>query len=268
MDLLFLRMTLALYLLATAGFVTYVLTAREYLRQGALAFLWAAFAGDAVVLVTRGMGGVAGTSFYDQVSLLVWLIVGLYLLLQRRSQLAVLGALVSPVAFLLSFSAYMAYAGVQTLPRRLDSAWLPAHVAPAFLGYASFVVAFFVSIVYLWQEKQLKRKQGGDLFRRLPSLETLDDLNYRFVAWGFALFTVGIVTGALLAKATWGSFWTWEPVEILSFLAWLLYAGLLHSRYSGWRGRRVARLTIIGFALLVFLFIGLLFPGHHASAAG
>ena len=72
---------------------------------------------------------------------------------------------------------------------------------------------------------------------RLPSLETLDELNYRFVAWGFALFTVGIVTGTLLAKQRWGEFWTWEPVQVLSTIAWLLYALLLQTRAAGWRGR-------------------------------
>src|SRR5262249_46614124 len=160
-------------------------------------------------------------SFHDQLSLLAWLIVGLYLVVQFRYQLAVVGALVSPLAFLLTLSAYLVHSGVDALPRNLQTAWLPAHVAPAFLGYAVFAVAFCISLIYLVQESQLKGKRRSPMFRRLPSLETLDELNYRFVAWGFALFTIGIITGSLLAKATWGAFWSWEPVQVLSVLAWL-----------------------------------------------
>jgi ABC-type transport system involved in cytochrome c biogenesis permease subunit len=146
----------------------------------------------------------------------------------------------------------------------VQSVWLPAHVAPAFLGYAIFVLAFFVSLLYLLQDRQLKGKRKRSMLGHLPSLETLDELNYRFVAWGFALFTVGIITGTLLAKQRWGEFWTWEPVQVLSTIAWLLYALLLQTRAAGWRGRKAATLTILGFALLVVSFL-LGFPGRHAA---
>jgi len=177
---------------------------------------------------------------------------------------------VSPLAFLLTLSAYMSYSGVRELPTNLSSAWLPAHVAPAFLGYAVFAVAFCISVAYLVQEKQLKGKRRGAMLRRLPPLETLDELNYRFVAWGFALFTLGILTGSMLAKARWGEFWSAEPVQILSMLTWLLYALLLHMRSLGWRGRRAAALTIAGFALLVvsFISVNLIVPGRHGGTFG
>jgi ABC-type transport system involved in cytochrome c biogenesis permease subunit len=173
---------------------------------------------------------------------------------------------VSPLAFLLSLSSYIVFSGAQTLPDELQTAWLPAHVAPAFLGYAMFAVAFCVSLVYLLQERQVKTKRRGAF--RLPSLETLDDLNYRCVAWGFALFTIGIVTGSLLAKAMWGTFWSWEPVQILSVLAWLLYALLLQTRSVGWRGRRAATLTIVGFGLLVVSFLSLNLGLPHGRSFG
>ena len=132
---------------------------------------------------------------------------------------------------------------------------------------AMFAVASCVSLVYLLQERQVKSKRRG-LFRRLPSLEALDDLNYRCVAWGFALFTVGIVTGSLLAKAMWGTFWSWEPVQILSVLAWLLYAVLLQTRSVGVRGRRAATLTIVGFALLIVSFLSLNLGLPHGRSFG
>ncbi len=270
MHLFFFALSLALYLVATAAFVTHQMVAHDAPRRLALAVLTAAFCVDTVAVALRAawVGNLAFTSFHDQLSLLAWLIVGIYLALQRRYSLAVVGALVSPLAFLLTLSAYVVYSGVEQLPAHLQNAWLPAHVAPAFLGYAIFALAFCVSVIYLLQDRQLKgKRRGGGLFRRLPSLETLDELNYRCVAWGFALFTIGIVTGSLLAKATWGEFWSWEPVQILSTLAWLLYAVLLQTRSAGWRGRKAATLTILGFALLVvsFLSFNLGFPGRHGT---
>jgi ABC-type uncharacterized transport system permease subunit len=186
---------------------------------------------------------------------------------QTRYHLAVLGALVSPLAFLLTLSSYIVFSGAETLPEGLRTAWLPAHEAPAFLGYAAFALAACVSLVYLAQERQVKAKRLSR-FRRMPSLETLDDLNYRCVAWGFALFTVGIVTGSLLAKAMWGTFWSWEPVQILSVLAWLLYALLLQTRSAGWRGRRAATLTLFGFALLIVSFLSLNLGFSHGGSFG
>ncbi|HSP96814.1 MAG TPA: cytochrome c biogenesis protein CcsA [Candidatus Dormibacteraeota bacterium] len=268
MELLFFALSLGLYLVAATAFIAHITSGRALAHRVALVALTAAFALDtfAVVLRLHSVGlGALGT-FHDQLSLLAWLIVGLYLGLQWRAPLAVLGALVTPLAFLLTLSSYIVFSGADRLPAELDTAWLPAHVAPAFLGYAIFALASCVSLVYLLQERQLKAKRRGRF--RLPSLETLDDLNYRCVAWGFALFTIGIVTGSLLAKAAWGTFWSWEPVQVLSVLAWLLYAVLLQARSIGWRGRRAATLTLVGFALLVVSLISLNIGLPHGRSFG
>jgi cytochrome c-type biogenesis protein CcsB len=195
--------------------------------------------------------------------------VGMYLLVQARYQVVVVGAFIAPLAFVFTLSAYVTYSGVQELPR-FHSAWLPAHIAPAFLGYAILALACGLSVAYLLQERQLKAKRLGGLFRRLPSLETLDQLNHRFVTVGFVLFTVAILTGAVLAKTVWGAFWSWEPVQVWSAATWLLYAILLHTRTVGWRGRKAATLTILGFAVLLITFfsVGLIFRGTHGVHFG
>jgi len=263
----FFELGLVLYLAATGAFVFQLAFNWRAAGRIALVVLTLAFATDTIALLLRASaeGSVAVNSFHDQLSFLAWLIVGAYLLLEVRYHLSVVGALVSPLAFLLTFSAYAVYSGAERVQGQ--SVWLPAHVAPAFLGYAIFVLAFFVSLLYLLQDRQLKGKRKSSMLGRLPSLETLDELNYRFVAWGFGLFTVGIITGTLLAKQRWGEFWTWEPVQVLSTIAWLLYALLLQTRAAGWRGRKAATLTILGFALLVVSFL-LGFPGRHAATLG
>ena len=130
-------------------------------------------------------------------------------------------------------------------------------------------LAFSVSLVYLFHERRLKGKRAGRLLHRLPSLETLDQLNYRALVWGFPLLTLGIITGALWGKHSWGRFWSWEEREVFSLILWFLYAGLLEARMVvGWRGRRAATMTIIGFAMVVvsFVFGHMLFPGKHGGS--
>lgn len=256
MHLFSLSIALGLYLLATVAFALHIMLAYDSARRVALSALAGGLLMETLGLLARP-GSMALRTPHDQISVLAWCIVAFYLMLQLRSRLAVVGAIVSPLAFLLTLSAYLVYSGSEGLPPALQNAWLPAHVAPVFLGYAVFVLASCVSLVYLLQERQLKAKRRIGIAKRFPSLETLDELNYRCVAWGFALFTIGIVTGSLLSKAVWGTFWSWEPVQILSVLAWLVYAVLLQTRSAGWRGRRAAMLTLFGFVFLVVSFLSL-----------
>lgn len=162
--------------------------------------------------------------------------------------------------------------GRVVLPDPLRSVWLPIHVTLAILGYAMFVLAASVSIVYLVYESRLKSKRAlGPASEGAPSLEKLDRINYHLLGWGFAMLSLAIVSGAIWADATWGHFWSWEPVESWSLVIWILYAGLLESRLTvGWRGRRAAALTIVLASVLVGTFVGvnLIFPGKHGGTFG
>lgn len=273
MDIPELILTMVCYLAATASFVAYLLTSRESLHRAGVALLASGFGIHIVAIAVRSfeVGGFPVKSLHETLSVLSCVIVGAYLVLSARFKLAVIGAFVAPLAFIVTLSASLFYSGVRELPGPLNTVWLPAHLAPALLGYAILAVAFCVSIAYLLQERQLKAKRrNSGMYLRLPPLETLDHLNYRFMVWGFSLFTIAIVTGALLAKSVWGEFWSWEPVQVWSVITWFLYALLLHSRTVGWRGRSAARLTILGFAVLVLSFFSInwVFPGKHGGHFG
>ena len=95
------------------------------------------------------------------------------------------------------------------------------------------------------------------MYRRLPSLETLDSINHYSIMYGFPLLTLGMISGAIYAQYVLGSYWRWDPKEVWSLITWLSYAVLLHERLAvGWRGRRAALASIICFLILVFTFIG------------
>ena len=140
----------------------------------------------------------------------------------------------------------------------LQSHWLGVHTVLAFLSNAAFALAFGIGLMYLVQEHHVKSKHLGGLFERLPSLQTLDDINYRLITWGFPLLTLAIITGALWAQSALGNYWNWDPRETVSLITWLIYAIILHARLvAGWRGKRAALLSILAFLIILAAFFGI-----------
>jgi ABC-type transport system involved in cytochrome c biogenesis permease subunit len=214
-------------------------------------------------------GGLPVADFAGGFSFFAWLVVGLYLAVQARTSLAVVGVIVSPLAFLAASADALLRGDDRVLPEVLRSPWLPVHVTLAFLGNAVFALAFAVSAVFLLQQGLLKSRRGAGLVRRLPALQTLDRSSLVLLLWGFPLLTLGILSGGFWSMTTGGSFWTGEPREILSVVTWLLYAGLLQLRLlGGLHGRNAAAWTIVAFVLLLasWLAVALLgFDGRHGQ---
>jgi ABC-type transport system involved in cytochrome c biogenesis permease subunit len=127
-------------------------------------------------------------------------------------------------------------------------------------------MAFLFGIMYVLQERYLKSRRVGGLYFLLPSLEVLDELNYRCLSYGFPLLTVAIITGALWSEHTLGSYWLWQPRQIWSLITWFLYAALLHGRLTtGWRGKKAAIFSACAFGILLgsFLILNLMLGGGH-----
>lgn len=270
MDVLLLKIAALFYLLATGSFIGYLISLKRFFSRLSPLILLVGFLVHSAALGVHffqiGYPGIA--QFQEAVSFYGWLMIGLYLLFQLKYPLRVLGSLIAPLGLIMALAAFAFGRGAEELPPALKSYWLPLHVSSAFLGNAVFALAFGVSLMYLFEEYQLKRKKVAMVSGRFPSLETLDRLNHRFLIWGFPLMTLGIITGSLWAGAQWGNYWSWEPRQISSALTWLLYGALLHGRITGgWRGRKGALLTIAGFALILsyFLWGDTIFPGRHAG---
>lgn len=270
MDVTLLKVTALFYLLATGSFIVYVFLLKDFLSRLSPLILLAGFLLHTLALGFHSFqtGFPAVTEFREALSFYSWLMVGVYLLVQLKYRMTVLGSFVAPLAFLMSLAAFAFGAGSGELPPGLKTYWLPVHVTLAFLGNAVFALAFGVSLIYLLQEYQVKNKKINVLQKRFPSLETLDRLNYIFLVWGFPLMTLGIITGSTLARVQWGNYWSWDPRQITSAITWLLYGTLLQGRVAaGWRGRKAALLTIVGFAVVLgyFLWGASVFPSRHGG---
>jgi ABC-type uncharacterized transport system permease subunit len=178
-DLLLLKVALVSYLAASVGLSLHLLSQHPAARRAGTIGLATAFAahGASILLRSFAAGYPAFTTEYEALSFFAWLTVGVYLGVQARYHLPAIGAVVAPLAFTVTLASFAFYAGVRELPPNLRSAWLPVHVTAAFLGNAVLALAFCVSLVYLFRERQLKEKRIGGLASRLPSLEALDALN-------------------------------------------------------------------------------------------
>lgn len=149
---------------------------------------------------------------------------------------------------------------IRPLVPALQSNWLTVHVFSCFLGYGGFAVSFVASISYL--VVSMSSSNASDDTR-----ESLETVLSKTLAFGFLFLTVGIITGAVWANSAWGTYWSWDPKETWSLVTWLIYAGFLHSRFiKGWRGRKSAWLSIVGFISVLFTYFGVnfLMSGLHS----
>jgi cytochrome c-type biogenesis protein CcsB len=271
-NILLFKITLLFYFAATILYLVDVIARRDKAGRAARWVLVGGFVLHCCTLAARffASGHTPATSLHESLSFFAWTVVGIYLLFDLRYRMAVLGAFVTPLALVLMIIGGAVPKQVREPNPVLDSWWFPVHVTLAFLGYAVFALAFSAGIMYLLQERMVKSKKFSGLYYRLPSLETLDSINYKCLSFGFPLMTMGIISGAIWAESAWGGYWRWDPKETSALVTWFLYAALLHGRLTvGWRGRRAAIFAIIGFLCLLFSFFGvnLLLPGEHTFRA-
>jgi cytochrome c-type biogenesis protein CcsB len=219
-----------------------------------------------------GHGHIPLSNLYESLMSLSWTTVIIYLIVEYRYKSKALGVFIFPL-----ISIAMAYASlspniqdeIEPLMPALQSNWLTYHVMTCFLSYSAFAISFGSSITYLVKYKKVKEKvpAGADMSELFPSMESLDDIIYKTIAIGFLLLTIGIITGAVWANYAWGSYWSWDPKETWSLITWLMYAAFIHARLTrGWHGRKTAILSIIGFAAVLFTFLGVnfLLSGLHS----
>ncbi len=270
---LFSIVTTLLYSVGTVGYLIYVVRTELIIHRVAYAFLLAGFISHSLglALLVSQIRQMPVTTLPQTFSLFAWAIVGSYLAFQLKFNIRVLGTFVSPLAVIFMILSSAIPGRIIPDSQLFKSFWLTLHVTTIFIGNAIFALAFCAGIMYLLQERQIKTKSFGLLYRRLPSLETLDSLNYVCLTFGFPLITIGLISGFVYAGVALRSFWHWDPKEILAVITWLIYAVLLHERLAvGWRGRRAAIMAIIGFTVILVTFVGasLILKGHHGFRFG
>ncbi|MFH2066389.1 MAG: c-type cytochrome biogenesis protein CcsB [Pseudomonadota bacterium] len=259
------------YAAGTAFYTAYFAKQKEIWHQTGYYLLLAGFLIHFLNIGVQHMqtGIFPAGNLKENLSIASGAVAGVYLLLRYKFNIKILGFFAAPLSAIVLMISFFLPSGPSPEPSPVfKNIWLIIHVIVIFIGEASFALACGVGILYLAQEHAIKTKNHGFFYKRLPSLELIDSTGYACIVVGFTLLTIGLIIGSLYAKFVWGRFWSWDPKEVWSLISWLLYAALLHQRLTmGWRGRKAAIMSIVGFAALMFTFFGVNFflTGHHGE---
>ncbi len=202
------------------------------------------------------------SNMFESLVLFAWAIAVVYLALQVRHKIPALGVATALLALLTLAYASTFESQITPLMPALRSNWLTVHVFTCFLGYGGVAVAFLSSVGYL-----MAAQRNDPAHQAL--IGAFDQATAQTISFGFLFLTVGIISGAVWANSAWGTYWSWDPKETWSLITWFIYAVFLHCRFlRGWRGKRAAWVSLIGFASVIFTYFGVnyLLSGLHSYA--
>jgi cytochrome c-type biogenesis protein CcsB len=194
-------------------------------------------------------------TLYESLILFGACIALVYVLVERFYRLALVGLLAT--VFILGLFGYAVLkrdVDIISLPAALQSGWFIPHVVVYFLGYGALFVGTVLAAIYLW------KPDWKLTFSNLSGERSVgyQELMYTIIKFGFALITFGLVVGAWWAKSAWGDYWVWDPKENWSLITWLVYVVFLHlRRLPGWNDRKSAWVAIVGFAAVMFTYLGM-----------
>ncbi len=225
--------------------------------------LWLALICHTAVGVVRWIAGghPPVTDTYELNLTGTWFTILIFLMFKKLGKAdQAIALLVVPVTFVLLGYGVMEYTEVTPMGPAFQSPWLIVHVIFAWLAFGSYAIATGASAI------QLKKIKDPDWKPNLPNADALDISSYRFIVLGFINHSIMLVSGAIWAKKLWGHYWSWDPLETWSLIAFLYYAFCLHARsFFGWKGKRAAWLTLLGLVILIVSFWGVRFisPSPH-----
>jgi HemX protein len=197
------------------------------------------------------------TNLFEVFIFLAWSIALIYMLIGPAYRLSLMGAFTAPLVFLIQTFALLAPIDVQHAIKLPANSWLEFHASVSMVAYGAFALACIAGIMYLVQERQIKTHELHSIFYHLPPLTDLFAAITRLLWWGFALYTLGLVSGFFIGQPL-----PWAQV-ICAIGVWILYAGILQGRHlRRLAPKRVAALCIVGFSLALTLLWGINFTAQ------
>src|SRR5262245_58666844 len=232
-------------------------TATTLLVFGALAHTFV------IGMQTMEVGHVPVAGPTSAISTFVWLLGLAYLYTEMTTDERAMGVFIMPL--LVALQAIPAIRpGVEDRAPVLQGPLFGVHVSSLLFAYASFALACVIGITYVLLFKEIKAKQLGFFYARLPSLQVLDRMNQVTVVIGWIFLTVGIIVGVVWAAQAQGSYGLDPRVRAMqfqdpkifgAFICWVVYSFELFARRFGWGGRRAAYLSTLGFAIVLLNFV-------------
>jgi ABC-type transport system involved in cytochrome c biogenesis permease subunit len=208
-----------------------------------------------------GYAPIAGTT--AAVSAFVWLLALAYLYIELTTEERTIGAFIAPLLAALQLIPALTPEAAEARSAVLRTPLFTLHVASMLFAYASFALACVIGITYVLLFKEIKGKEVGFFYRRLPPLARLDVMNDRAVRIGWLFLTAGVAIGALWAMRARPEFTDprvqamtiMDPKILVALVCWAVYSFQLVARRFGWTGRRAALLSAVGFAIVLLNFV-------------
>ncbi len=250
----------AAYLIAVSLYLLHLMLRRPWVWRSAFTLVLGGFFLQTLCLAWRWItaGYLPVTNLFATQFFFSWALAATYLYFELRYRIHAAGLFVMFCNLLLLGSALPRNPAIPPLIPALDTPLFTLHVAFSFIGYAFFAMAFSLGVLYLVQ-----RRVHSPL---LPDLALLRKLNEESVFLGFCLFTLCMIFGSIWAYVAWGYYFSWNIKGVWSALVWLFFAGMCHAKFvRRWQGSGYAILSIAGFGVVLFTYlgIGLLMSSNH-----
>jgi cytochrome c-type biogenesis protein CcsB len=262
MDALLFNLTILSYALGLVSSGVFFFHRRHAFFTAALVSVVAGFVLHTAYLTYEGirLGTCPLTNLRDVVAFFAWTVSLCFFISYLRYRIQALSLFLLPLVAL--FMLGTAFVRSTPIPAALRSSWMYFHILFLALAYGMFFVTFVAGLFYIFQERELKSRKPKTFYYRLPSLELIDDLFYKFLIAGFSFMTLGILAGVIWAEQKWTAGWQSDAKVIATMITWAIYLALILLRTSaGWRGRRTALVNIAGFLSVLFTFVSAHFLG-------
>lgn len=250
----------ATYSFATLGYLLNIFLRRKTVASVSLMLVVLGILLQTGLLAHRwwSAGYLPVTNLFATLFFFSWALALVYLYFELRYRIRATGLFVMLLNLTLLAGTLPRDTSVSALIPALDTPLFSLHIIFSFVGYAFFAMAFSIGALYLCQN----RLQSS----MLPDLSTLRRINEEAIFLGFGLFTLCMVAGSLWAHIAWGHWFSWNIKSVWSVLVWMFYAGMCHAKFiKRWQGGVYAWLSITGFGIVLFTYlgIGLLLESNH-----
>jgi len=247
MSVIWLRVAAALYSIGLLHAILTLVRRREHLFRVALGAFGLGSVFHFVSIVEEGIvnNRCPISNFYESLAMCAFLVVVVYLVVHWRYKLESLSVFIFPLVFVMVLVATMGNPVSAWTSPIVRNAWLTVHVVLVLLGIAALLITGMASVLYLFQERELKNKKPRAFYYRLPPLGTLDEVISKSMTLGFVLMTLAVIAASTWAFIEYGTEWINRPSIAISFFTWGIYMALVFLRTTaGWRGRKAAIMTV------------------------
>lgn len=259
---------LVLYIVTFIGYLYDFFADKKYLYNTKRIFLFVTLLFHAVYLVERTffLGHLPIVTQYEIFSLLAFAIGFTYFLLELLSDIRGTGVFILIFALLFQMKSTLFIQDVYVVNSILNNYPLGTHVITAILGFSAISISSAYALMYLLLYKNIKTNKFNIIFKRLPNLEILEQMNFYAIIIGFILLTIAIIIGFAWLPSAFPDFSYWDPKIISTMIVWLIYSvGIILKLRGSITGKRFAKFSIYGFILsiLFLLLTGTILSGFH-----